>query len=161
MNEKQNYRVRQGGLMRCCLTSLDNYMLCCIAPPKEGDKIQCASCKIGRIIFKAGAWEWTPGDPLQPKGKRMQVTLTFPLFDQTITAEIEVTVTSSGRSESPQSLTSAGRPAEDMEFEVDSITISEIDKRTANIWIARQDFLWSAIESSEDLYTKVFDAYEG
>lgn len=91
----------------------------------------------------------------------MQVSITFPLLDMEITAEVEVTVTSPGRSESPQSLASAGRPAEDLELEVDEITIVKIDGRKTNVWIARQDLLWSAIESSEDLYTKVFDAYEG
>lgn len=91
----------------------------------------------------------------------MQVTLTFPLLDQTITAEVEVTVTSSGRSESPQSLASAGRPAEELEFEIEQIIITKIGEHKINTRIARfnDGILFSLIESSEDLYTKVFDAY--
>lgn len=94
----------------------------------------------------------------------MQVTLTFPLLDQEITAEVEVTVTSSGRSESPQSLASAGRPAEELEFEIEDITISKINGRsTEPDWqhrnLVQDELLWDLIAQSEDLYTKVFDAY--
>lgn len=90
----------------------------------------------------------------------MQVTLEFSLLDQTITAEVEVNVTSPGRSESPQSLASAGRPAEELEFEVEGILIKKIQGFSANVSIGREEILWSAIESSEDLYAKVSDVYE-
>lgn len=59
---KDTYRVRQGGLMRCCLLSLDDAMVAATAPPKEGDTLRCAYGKPdhGPMRFHDGAWEWDP-----------------------------------------------------------------------------------------------------
>ncbi len=56
------YSVRQGGLMRCCLASLDEQMAERLergdGPPQEGDKVSCRLCPDGNMIFRSGAWEW-------------------------------------------------------------------------------------------------------
>ncbi len=60
------YRVRQGGLMRCCLQSLDDAMVAASAQPKEGDTARCAYCddEYG-MVFRDGAWQWA-----KPEGDR-------------------------------------------------------------------------------------------
>lgn len=67
---KERYRVRQGGLMRCCIASLDEAMEAATEPPKEDDRLQCKWCGklgTGAMIFRDGAWEWDrPKD--QPPG---------------------------------------------------------------------------------------------
>ena len=53
--QKNTPKIRIGGLMRCCILTIEED-----APknPKEGDKMRCRYCKSGDIIFKDGAWEW-------------------------------------------------------------------------------------------------------
>ena len=57
---QEPYKVRPGGLMRCCLASLDDAMLKAKEPPKEGDRHACVYCKssLGGTRFRDGAWEW-------------------------------------------------------------------------------------------------------
>lgn len=57
MNEK--YLVRHGGLMRCCIATLDEAMVAAEKPPEEGDKLTCKYCheEYG-MVFRDGAWEW-------------------------------------------------------------------------------------------------------
>lgn len=56
---KEQYRVRHGGLMRCCLQSLDDAMAAAPEPPKEGDTLHCRfHDDNGGMIFRGGAWEW-------------------------------------------------------------------------------------------------------
>jgi len=52
--------VRIGGLLRCCLASLDEHMARATEDPKEGDKLECHYCKspAGGMIFRNRAWEW-------------------------------------------------------------------------------------------------------
>lgn len=57
MGKEHHYKVRQGGLMRCCLASLDAYMLAATTPPQDGDKIRCRSHGGKGMIFRDGAWE--------------------------------------------------------------------------------------------------------
>ncbi len=63
------YLVRHGGLMRCCLASIDEEMQRRIDDeegPKEGDTLACKYCKAenGGMIFRDGAWEWNrPEEP--------------------------------------------------------------------------------------------------
>lgn len=54
---KDIYKVRQGGLMRCCLLSLDDAMVAAKAPPREGDALKCKYCG-SPVVFRNGAWEW-------------------------------------------------------------------------------------------------------
>jgi len=54
----QVYKVRHGGLMRCCLATLWKTMDEAQEPPKEGDKLRCDWCRDNFMIFKDGAWEW-------------------------------------------------------------------------------------------------------
>lgn len=49
------YQIRQGGLFRCCLVTLEETELS--DPPEEGDKISCSYC--GTIMrLKTGSWAW-------------------------------------------------------------------------------------------------------
>lgn len=53
------YTVHQGGLMRCCLASLDDYQ---VEKPDdkedvEGDVVPCKHCS-SSVIFRDGAWRW-------------------------------------------------------------------------------------------------------
>jgi len=59
------YRVFQGGLMRCCLATLDDYMAKTDKPPQEGDTLPCAyHSDNGGMIFRDGAWRWNrPEEP--------------------------------------------------------------------------------------------------
>lgn len=55
MNEP--YRVRRGGIMRCCLLVLDDAMVAATAPPVEGQMLKCKYCG-GQMVFRDDAWEW-------------------------------------------------------------------------------------------------------
>jgi hypothetical protein len=61
MTDLPKYRVKTGGLLRCCLQSLDNQMLDPAKnPPKEGDVLDCEyeGKGNGNLIFRNGFWEW-------------------------------------------------------------------------------------------------------
>ena len=49
------YQIRQGGLYRCCLKTLEETELS--DPPGEGDKIPCSYCGTTMSMSK-GSWEW-------------------------------------------------------------------------------------------------------
>lgn len=57
---KEKYLVRHGGLMRCCLLSLDDAMVAAAEPPKEGDTLHCKYHESEQpdMIFRNGGWEW-------------------------------------------------------------------------------------------------------
>jgi hypothetical protein len=55
------YHVRTGGLLRCCLATLDEHMQRRIddVPPQEGDTLKCRyHDDNGGMVFRDGAWEW-------------------------------------------------------------------------------------------------------
>lgn len=56
------YTVKHGGLMRCCLVSLDRQM-CDPAknPPKEGDVLDCEYEPAGNrnLVFRENCWQWS------------------------------------------------------------------------------------------------------
>jgi hypothetical protein len=56
----ENYKVRPGGLMRCCLATIRERMPTCADDPVEGEKLHCDYCgsTSGGMIFRDGAWEW-------------------------------------------------------------------------------------------------------
>ena len=59
------YRVREGGLMRCCLATLDAHMLAATEAPKEGETLECRYEKNQprpRMRWRKGAWEWNRDD---------------------------------------------------------------------------------------------------
>jgi hypothetical protein len=62
----RHYRVRPGGLMRCCLMTLEEASTWhqrrgrAYEPPKEGDKIKCGYCS-HFMVYRKGAWEWAGG----------------------------------------------------------------------------------------------------
>jgi hypothetical protein len=53
-------KVRIGGLMRCCLDTLDSAMDAATEAPKEGDMLVCKYHHRdgNQMIFHDGAWEW-------------------------------------------------------------------------------------------------------
>lgn len=56
---KDKYRVKHGGLMRCCLLTLDDAMVAAEHPPAEGDTLKCTYCTDPKgMIFSGGAWQW-------------------------------------------------------------------------------------------------------
>lgn len=61
---ERTYKVRHGGLMRCCLATLSDRMPTCAEDPKEGEKIACVYCSTG-ITFHDGAWEWDRPESLR------------------------------------------------------------------------------------------------
>lgn len=56
MNPEQ---IRTGGLMRCCLQTLDAIRTPDQPPAQEGDRLHCLWCT-ETMVFKTGAWEWAP-----------------------------------------------------------------------------------------------------
>lgn len=53
------FKVRYGGLMRCCIKSLDDY---------EGDEavgtvLHCKYCMSGMVVAPDGVWEWGEQTP--------------------------------------------------------------------------------------------------
>lgn len=53
------YKVFHGGLMRCCLATLDEHMQAAEEPPKEGDVLPCKyHPDDNSMIFTDGAWRW-------------------------------------------------------------------------------------------------------
>lgn len=59
MIAETEYRIRRGGLMRCCIASIYDAMDTAVDIPKEGDVLKCKYCsdKLG-MRFHNGAWEW-------------------------------------------------------------------------------------------------------
>lgn len=57
--------VRIGGLMRCCLGTLDRVRTPEKPPPAEGDVIRCDHCS-DSMIFRAGAWQWNRREDFNP-----------------------------------------------------------------------------------------------
>lgn len=54
--------IRHGGLMRCCVQSVDENDKTRTVEPKEGDLLRCTYCREGHeppnMVFRDGAWEW-------------------------------------------------------------------------------------------------------
>lgn len=51
---KPLFRVRPGGLRRCCMATLTDYLLFATVAPVQGDSITCCCL----VVFNDGAWEW-------------------------------------------------------------------------------------------------------
>lgn len=51
------YQVAQGGLMRCCLASLDDAMSGRTKPVQDGETHACKYCK-NTMIVRGGVWHW-------------------------------------------------------------------------------------------------------
>lgn len=50
--------VRLGGLMRCCLATLEEKRTADPKYAEEGATLKCDYCSDGEMIFNNGAWEW-------------------------------------------------------------------------------------------------------
>jgi len=53
--------IRHGGLMRCCLLTLDDY-LAAGGTEKSGTVLPCAYCRSSMIVAADGVWEWNRQD---------------------------------------------------------------------------------------------------
>jgi hypothetical protein len=58
---------RQGGLMRCCIMTLEEAEI--EDEPKDGDVIQCKYCK-DYMVWSDGAWQWKPDETLSKSQER-------------------------------------------------------------------------------------------
>ena len=56
-DDRPRHRVRGGGLMRCCLRSLERLEVTADEAPKEGDTLHCIYCSHD-MICRDDAWEW-------------------------------------------------------------------------------------------------------
>lgn len=60
-HDEQEYVVRQGGLMRCCLLTLKDWYLHLEEPggglTLEGKVLPCRFCN-SSMVFVQGGWEW-------------------------------------------------------------------------------------------------------
>jgi hypothetical protein len=60
---RTNFKVATGGLMRCCLLTLDQFMATTPEPPKEGETLQCIYHEGYGMIYRKDVWRWnTPED---------------------------------------------------------------------------------------------------
>jgi len=57
---RMHVSIRPGGLLRCCLATLDEHVQSASEQPKEGDRLMCKHCRNvgGGMVFNRGAWEW-------------------------------------------------------------------------------------------------------
>jgi hypothetical protein len=54
-----DYVVYQGGLMRCCLSTIAQAMEASSTPPQDGDVLKCRYHPQDEgMIFGEGAWRW-------------------------------------------------------------------------------------------------------
>lgn len=51
-------QVRPGGLMRCCMASLQEAREPATEAPMEGDRVKCKYCQDGMMVYSDGAWQW-------------------------------------------------------------------------------------------------------
>jgi hypothetical protein len=58
MTDHPIYRVRHGGLMRCCLATLEERMATCAPDPVVGEQLKCKYCNNWMRFGEDGAWEW-------------------------------------------------------------------------------------------------------
>ena len=61
VGDQFTYSVRKGGLMRCCLVTLDDHELETQGTAQD-KPLPCKWCK-SKMIHRAGAWEWLAADP--------------------------------------------------------------------------------------------------
>lgn len=58
---EDTYQVNKGGLMRCCLLTLDEVMQArkeIDIPSSDGQRIVCKYCTAGVMIREDGVWKW-------------------------------------------------------------------------------------------------------
>lgn len=54
-------KYRQGGLMRCCIATIEDDTSKRKGLPKEGEELHCLYCSKGgaaTMVWRNGAWEW-------------------------------------------------------------------------------------------------------
>jgi ribosomal protein L37AE/L43A len=58
------YSVRHGGLLRCCLESLDKQLSEADVEPAVGTVLTCSFCHNPELVRAAdGTWEWNSSGP--------------------------------------------------------------------------------------------------
>lgn len=60
MPQQDDCTVRLGGLMRCCLVTIESAMVKAREPPQPGTVISCRYNCGNTMVFRGGAWEWKP-----------------------------------------------------------------------------------------------------
>jgi hypothetical protein len=60
----KEYSVNIGGLMRCCLATLDEHMLYATEDPEEDETLDCKYEEPGNknMVFRDNAWQWNRTD---------------------------------------------------------------------------------------------------
>lgn len=59
--------IRPGGLMRCCILTIQEDAATAAELPTEGKELPCHYCS-GKVVFRDGAWQWPgAGKPLDGK----------------------------------------------------------------------------------------------
>lgn len=60
------FRVRIGGLFRCCMQTLDVKAAEGSLKGEEGERVTCLYCKKETMVFHDGAYQWV-GPDAEPK----------------------------------------------------------------------------------------------
>lgn len=71
MTDSQQYQVRHGGLMRCCLATLDNLAVSGELPTDIGATLSCqyhAVREPDMILCADGVWAWNKTHFIDDKG---------------------------------------------------------------------------------------------
>jgi len=55
MNQNQYKHVRIGGLLRCCVATIEDHNF--TTAPKEGDILECKYCT-DTMVYHNECWEW-------------------------------------------------------------------------------------------------------
>lgn len=58
MEEGHTYRLRQGGLLRCCILTLDTFLDSVSVEPAVGTVVVCSACRDRVRRAVDGVWEW-------------------------------------------------------------------------------------------------------
>lgn len=61
MSGEARHMLRPGGVMRCCIATLEKRALSA-SPPAEGEKLPCDYCSAS-LVYRDGAWEWDHAAP--------------------------------------------------------------------------------------------------
>lgn len=65
------YRLRIGGVLRCCSASLGETEI--QEAPREGEVLACKYCK-GALVYRDGAWEWNQAPEWNGEGARLDAS---------------------------------------------------------------------------------------
>ena len=58
VKEKETAVVNTGGLLRCCIETIDNSRMRNVLPLSEGDRLRCDYHAEHYMVLKDGVWQW-------------------------------------------------------------------------------------------------------